>query len=142
MISTLTWGCKKSSHRNEGAGSGEIAGTWELREAFGNMPESTKYPAGNGNLLSYDNGSYTKHKDWQVVKTGQFTVVQDTTIVTNVCLLFPKGTYTNRLIYDNNTDTTKIFFEVNGNKLRFYSGCYAYDAGHSEIYERVAVPGK
>ncbi len=141
-MSILAWGCKKSSNNNAGTGTGNITGTWELREAFGSMSESIKYPAGNGDLLSFDKGSYTKSKAGQVVKNGQFAVVQDTTIAANVCLLFPTGRYTNRLIYDNNTDTTKIFFEVNGNKLRFYSGCYAYDAGHSEIYERVAEPAK
>ena len=138
-MSIMSWGCKKGSHGN--AGTDAITGTWELRETLGNMPLK-KYPAGNGSVLSFGAGSYTKHEDGQVVKSGRFTVVQDTTINVSVCLSIPKGTYTNRLIYNNSSDTTKIFFEVNGNKLRFYSGCFAYDAGHSELYERIEEEGK
>lgn len=142
LVSVMSGGCEKNSHGRPGTATGDLTGTWELRETSGNIPVKM-HPAGNGNILSYHAGGYTWRTGGQVVKTGQFTVVQDTTIVSNVCLLFPEGTYTNRLIYDNNTDTTKIFFEVHGNKLRFYSACYAYDAGHSELYEKIEdVTGK
>lgn len=133
MLLLFTGACKK----NTPSSSGSIYGSWELRETSGaSLPGSTKYAPGNGNILDYSGTNYMIYRPGQPTKTGSFKIVADLTASENICLLLPKGKFTNRLIYDANDSTAKIFYQVDGDKLTFYSGCYAYDAGHSETYER------
>ena len=113
-----------------------------MRETSAAMnPKSEIYAAGNGNILDFTGTNYKIYKSGSVIKNGQFTVVQDTTVSTSVCLIFPKGEYISRIIYDSNYTATKIFYQIGGDRLTFISGCYAYDAGHSEVYERVSSVG-
>lgn len=131
--------CKKNTSVDANTA---LAGTWELRDVSGGMlAGSTKYVAGNGNTLHFDGSNYEMHTSGQPVKSGQYIVVTDTTIGDNVCLVFPKGQFTNRIIYDNDTTATKHFFEVNGNQLVLYYGCYALDNGHRLVYERIGEKG-
>jgi len=133
ILSLANWGCKKNANH----GSGSIAGIWELRAISGGMsPGSIQYAAGNGNIVAFAGTSYKIYKSGQVIKGGQFSVVQDDSVETSVCLVFPKGEYTSRVVYTDSS-ATKIFYQVKGDKLTFYSGCYALDAGHSEVYQRV-----
>jgi hypothetical protein len=131
-------GCKK----NASQGSGSLSGTWELRETSAAMnPVLSRFEAGNGNKIAFGNTGYKIFKDGLVVKSGQFNVVQDTTVEASVCILVPDGKFTNRVVYADST-MAKIFYQVEGNKLTFLTGCYAYDAGHSEVYERVSESGE
>lgn len=113
-----------------------------MREASAaSNPTLYKFAAGNGNILDFTGTNYKIYKSGAVIKSGQFIVVKDTTVSTSVCLVFPKETYTNRVIYDSNFAATKIFYQIEGDSLTFFSGCYAYDAGHSEMYIRVSKAG-
>jgi len=44
------------------------------------------------------------------------------------------------VVYADST-AGKIFYQVEGSKLTFYTGCYAIDAGHREVYERISGSG-
>jgi hypothetical protein len=135
ILPLFNWGCKKSTDRS----SDSIIGFWELRETSAAMtPNIDKYAVGNGNILDFTGTNYKIYKPGSAIKSGQFTVVQDTTVSTSVCLVFPNEEYINRIIYDSNYAATKIFYQVEGGRLTFISGCYAYDAGHREVYERVS----
>jgi hypothetical protein len=128
-----------SCNKNTNQSSGSILGYWELRQTSAAMSaEPIAYPPGNGNVLAFSGTSYIIYKSGQLNKSGHFTVVPDSTASTNVCLVFPKGEYTNRLIYDSVFAATKLFYQIDGDRLIFYSGCYAYDAGQSQAYQRVA----
>jgi hypothetical protein len=130
ILPLLNSGCKKDADQS----SGSLAGSWELRATSGAMtPGQTIYAPGNGNILAFSGSTYKIYQSGVLVKSGQFSVVQDTTVTESVCLVLPKGEYTNRIIYSDSA-TIKIFYQVEGNKLTFYSGCYAYDGGHSEVY--------
>ena len=88
ILPLANWGCKKNANQ----GSGSIAGTWELRTISGGM--TTQYAAGNGNIVAFAGTSYKIYKSGQVIKSGQFSVVQDDSVETSVCLVFPKrGVY-------------------------------------------------
>ena len=114
-----------------------IAGTWQLRKTSGGMlPGEQAYPSGNGNILKFDNGHYERYENRILTKTGQFEIVNDNTVNESVCLVMPDGQFTNRIIYDNDTVSEKVFIQVFNNKLTFISGCYALDGGHSSEYER------
>ena len=139
ILPLFNCGCKKSTDRSSDRSSDSITGFWELREASAALnPILYKYAAGNGNILDFTGTNYKIYKSGSVIKSGQFAVVQDTTVSISVCLVIPKGQYTNRLIYDSNYAATKIFYQIGGDSLTFYSGCYACDAGHSEVYVRVS----
>lgn len=135
VLSITVGGCKKNTSTDS---SKALEGSWELREVSGGMlAGSTKYSPGNGNLLNFAGSNYELHANGQLQKSGQYIVVIDKTVEDNVCLVIPKGQFTNRVIYDNDTTATKHFFEINDNQLVFYYGCYALDNGHRYVYERV-----
>lgn len=128
----LSAGCKK----DKAAAYLSIEGTWELRQASGMI--TINYPPGNGNKLKFSATGYEAYENGQPVKSGGYTIVEDSTVVANTCLNLPQGSFTMRIIYDNQPTAEKTFFELEANKLSFISGCYAYDAGHSLVYEKVA----
>jgi len=118
--------------------SNDIVGSWELRKTSGGMmPGFKSYPDGNGNLIKFkDGGSYEIYEKSQLKLTGTYTVVADTAFEASVCLVAIKDQFINRVVFDG-VNNRKAFFQLfNNNKLVFYEGCYALDAGHSEEYEK------
>ena len=132
--------CKKYEGKKDIDTRKALVGTWELRETSGGMiPGATNYPPGNGNVLKFTEDTYIISKNGQVVKSGKYLLVEDTTVEESVCLIMPKDEYTNRLVYDGDFSATKVFIEISGKRLKFVSGCYALDAGHKEEYETLAT---
>ncbi|MDB5246638.1 MAG: hypothetical protein JWQ40_1032 [Segetibacter sp.] len=113
-----------------------IIGSWELRQSSGGMRAATDYPAANGNILKFTGSNYESFTDGQLVKRGTYSIVSDTTVEASVCLVLPAGEFRNRIIYDNDDQSTKVFIQITGNKLSIISGCYAVDAGHRRDYEK------
>ncbi len=133
----LSMSCNKNENKKSKSAT-SLVGTWELRETSGAMsPTVSKFPAGNGNLLIFTENTYELRKNGQVVKNGSYQIVADSTVEKSVCLVFPKGEYAYRIAYDDNNNEPKQFFHVSGNKLGLVAGCYAYDAGHKEVYEKI-----
>jgi len=132
----LSMSCNKIQNKKS-KNEAMLVGTWELRETSAAMnPTVSKFPAGNGNLLIFNDNSYEFRRDGQIVKSGKYKVVADSSVEQNVCLIFQKGEYAQRVSFDGNVEP-KRFFQIFGNKLSFVSGCYAVDAGHKEEYEKV-----
>ena len=99
-------------------------------------PLGMTYPPGNGNMLKFNTDNYEIYQDKQLVKTGTYIIVVDSTVGKSVCLAFTPDRYTNRIVYDNNFSEPKEFFEISNDQLTFISGCYALDAGHTSTFER------
>ena len=115
-----------------------LQGEWELRQTSAAMnPLVDNYPPGNGKILKFTDSRYTLYDGSQVVKEGEYAVVEDPTVSTSVCLEFPSDQFAQRVIYDNDTTVEKQFFQITGNKLSIVAGCYAIDAGHRSDYERI-----
>ena len=132
--------CKKYEGKKDIDIKKALIGTWELRETSGGMmPGVTNYPPANGNILKFTEDTYTIAKNGQVVKSGKYVVVEDTTVEESVCLVMPKDEYINRIVYDDDFAATKVFIEISGKRLKFVSGCYALDAGHKEEYEKLGT---
>jgi hypothetical protein len=117
--------------------SNSLAGTWELRQTSAAMnPVVSNYPAGNGNILKFMNDNYEKYSNGQLVSSGRFSIVSDPTVETSICLVFPAGQFSNRIVYDSNNSAPKEFIQISNGKLIFISGCYALDAGQKSEYQR------
>lgn len=137
MLPLVNSGCKKNAGPPSQPSS-SITGSWELRAISGGMmPGQITYAPGNGNILTFSFTSYKLFNANTLVKTGQFIVTYDTTFAENVCLIPPNGGYTNRIDFSDSTGR-KIFFEAEGDKLTFYSGCAAFDAETCQVYARIA----
>jgi len=131
--------CKKDATQKDNNTS--VIGTWELRDISGGMmPGSIKFAPGNGNILKLSSTDYGIYKSNQLIKSGTYKIVADTTVEQNVCLIIKDGEFTNRIDYSDTT-SIKIFFQLDGSKLVFQSGCYAVDGGHSEVYQKIAAAG-
>jgi len=129
--------CNKDQSKKTGDGDGLIFGTWELRKTSGGMmPGEQVYPRGNGNVLKFEGDHYERYANGNLSKSGQFEIVSDNTVSESVCLVMPDGQFTNRIIYDNDTVSEKVFIQLSNKSLTFISGCYAFDAGHRTEYER------
>lgn len=119
--------------------SDSITGTWELRHTSSAMnPETGRFRAGNGNILKFGISNYEKYEAGQLVKKGDYAIVPDPTVESSVCLLFPVGQFTNRIVYDNDNAAQKQFIEIDKNRLIIVSGCYSIDAGYRLEYEKIA----
>ncbi|TDH29274.1 hypothetical protein EXU57_04215 [Segetibacter sp. 3557_3] len=127
--------CSRHNGANSQAAQASLFGTWTLSESSGGMrPGVAKHPPGNGNNLKFTETDFEMYEAGQLVKSGKYTVVADTTVEASVCMVLPKGEFTKRIIYNNDTTADKVFFKIEAEKLTFISGCYAYDAGHQETY--------
>lgn len=116
-----------------------ITGTWELRHISSAMnPEIGNFNPGNGNILKFGISEYEKYDAGQLVKKGEYAIVPDPTVESSVCLLFPVGQFTNRIVYDNGNAAQKQFIEIDKNRLVIVSGCYSIDAGYRVEYEKIA----
>lgn len=104
-----------------------LAGKWELRtENKGYSGRAINYPIGNGKTLVFSGNAYKVMAHDTVKKTGTFNVIKEISHVYKTI-----GT---RIIYDNDTNKIKTFFEVEGNTLRISPD--AYDGGYLS-YQRV-----
>ena len=128
--------CNKDQAKKSRNDQSSIRGTWELRKTSGGMmPGEQVYAPGNGNMLKFDGGHYERYVNGSLTKAGEYEIVSDKTVGQSVCLEMPVGQFTNRIIYDSNTTSEKVFIQIVNNKLTFISGCYALDGGHSSEYE-------
>ncbi len=82
--------CKKN-HANNPQPS--ISGTWELRATKGGNILPATYPAGNGNLISFTNPSYTNYKSGSLVTQGTFQ--QNVSENNAETITFNSGNFTN-----------------------------------------------
>ena len=129
--------CKKNNTKQNTNIAGSIIGNWELRQTSAAMnPNPKNYTPGNGNILKFTDTNYETFANGVLVKKGQYAITSDATVETNVCLVFSNGQFANRIIWDTAYNTPKIFIQISADKLTFISGCYAYDAGHSEEYQK------
>lgn len=136
-IASLFTACKKTDSPKKPF-THSISGTWELRETSAAMnPQVSTFAPGNGHILKFGDTSYEKYETGQLVKKGEYAIVPDPTVESSVCLLFPVGQFTNRIVYDNDGDARKQFLQIDGNKLVFVSGCYAVDAGYRMEYVKI-----
>lgn len=122
--------CNKSDVHSD-----DITGTWELVEYSGQIP-LTKAPAGTERLKL----TATTYEIQQInlpVQKGTYTVSEDNSIESEVCLVVKEGEYTHSAILSN--FPRKIFFQVDGNEMRTLSGCFAYDGGSYKMYVRIDV---
>ena len=127
--------CRKDDIKNNNPILKSLVGSWELKkEQLGMLP--VNYPSGNGNILKFTETGFQFFTNGQLVKSGQYIIVGDNSVTTEVCLVIPTDQYRNRIIYDNNYFDTKIFLQVSENKLTFLSGCFAVDGGHYKEYLR------
>ena len=133
VILLVNTGCKKEN-KNDDESSAGLEGVWELRSSR-SMLIST-YPPGNGHLISFIGNKYEIRDNGQLTRSGEFRVIEDLTVVESTCLNIPDGKYTNRIVYDNNMNATRTFYDLSDNKLTIISGCFAVDAGSSLEYER------
>ena len=125
--------CKKEN-KNDNESSAGLEGVWELRSSRSMLISA--YPPGNGHIISFIGNSYEIKDNGQLTRSGEFRVIEDLTAVESTCLNIPDGKYTNRIVYDNNMNATRTFYDLSGNKLTIISGCFAVDAGSALEYER------
>ena len=79
--------------------------------------------------------SYEIRENGQVVKSGEFEIVADATVVESTCLNIAAGTFIQRIDLKNASYPQKIFLELSGNKLTLLSGCFALDGGSRREYK-------
>jgi hypothetical protein len=125
-------GCKKDiSHPTT------IIGTWELRQAQNGMTPAITYPPGNENILKFSDSGYAKYVNGNLIKSGHYQLIRDTSVEAEVGLVVPSGQFTNRIIFDGDSLSHKTFIEVSDNKLTLLSGFFPLDGGSNMLYERI-----
>jgi len=131
-IIVFSGSCKKDV-----ANSISIIGTWELRQAQNGMIPTIDYSPGNGNILIFSESGYEKYANGNLIKSGHYTLVRDVSVEAVVGLVVPSGQFTNRIIFDTDFASSKIFIEVSNNRLNLLSGFFPLDGGSNVLYERI-----
>ena len=135
FIVFVSAGCNRGGHGGcFEPNSKTMEGLWELRKA--NSMLVSDYPPGNGRTIRFTGNKYEKRENGQVVQSGEFTIVNDATASESTCMNIASGQFTNRIIYDNNTNGQKVFLQLTGDQLIFMSGCFALDGGVALTYVR------
>jgi hypothetical protein len=134
LILVFSGSCKKDGTSN--ANSTSILGKWELKETMGMTP-TTEYPPGNGNMLKYSDSAYEMYTNNNLVKSGNYIILEDSSAEAEVGLVIPPGQFTHRIVYDNDFLSHKIFFQISNNKLTFLSGFFPIDGGSKDSYQRI-----
>ncbi|WP_121352430.1 hypothetical protein [Flavisolibacter nicotianae] len=132
----LLIGCGKKTIAEKPLAKAALAGTWELRESQNGMMPTMQHAPGNGSRFRFTETAYEQYQNGNQVKSGSYEVVRDTTAQTEVGLDLPAGQFTNRLVLANDPSATKIFFEIEGNKLTLLSGFFPTDGGSRQIFEK------
>jgi hypothetical protein len=137
ILMTTGFACKKDK---DGSSSPTLTGYWELAEAQGDIP-TVFYPAGNGSLLVIKEDTYAYYGNGQLVKSGAYTTTEDNTAEQSTCLVTAEGQFTRRIVFDTAYSATKVFYQVESDRLSLVSGCFATDGGQKIIYRRVEPNG-
>jgi len=87
--------------------------------------------------LKFSNSTYEKYENNTLVKSGQYTIIEDNSVVAETGLEIPSGQFTQRIVYDNDVTSRKTFIQISNNKLNFLSGYFPLDGGSSVIYEGI-----
>ena len=141
LLVTTLFACKKNKD-NTVDPKKDLVSIWELAEVSSAMTPVKTYDPGNGNTLRIsEDGTYAYYKNDQTMEQGNYTIVADTSVEKEVCLLNLKDKYKNRFEVTNVTpiptaSAFRTFFYVNGDKLYMIGGCYAIDAGSLRVYRR------
>jgi hypothetical protein len=141
LLLTTLFACKKDKGDNYDPKK-DLVSIWELAEVSSSMLPVQKYDPGNGNLLRINsNDTYAYISNGQITQQGNYTIVADTSVEKETCLVNLKDKYKYRFEVTNDppiptVTAYKVFFYVEDNKLYMISGCYAIDAGSLRVYRR------
>ena len=114
----------------------QLLGTWELRESQSGMIPTAQHAPGNGNRYRFTETTYEQYADGNLVKSGAYRVVKDTTAQTEVGLVLPAGQFTHRIIFNDDPTAAKTFFQLSAGKLILLSGYFPTDGGSRLTYEK------
>jgi hypothetical protein len=113
-----------------------IAGSWELRQVSGGLAGTIDYAAGNGNILKFTDSAYQKFTNSQLVASGDYVIVPDSTVTQSVCLIFPADQFIKRIVYDSNYTGNKQFLQLSADTLKVVAGNFCVDGGLLKIYKK------
>lgn len=113
--------CKKDAANNV-----SLTGSWEYRGTAcyciaSNDSVGTK--PGNGTIITFTANTYKFITKGTVQKSGTYTIQKDQT--------------NNRIIYDGDTTSGKVFFKIDQKKLTLYGSVPLAADGPEEYYERI-----
>lgn len=118
-------GCKKDAANKVG-----LKGSWEYRGTacycLAATDTNAKKP-GNGNIIIFADNTYKRFAKDTLKKSGTYVFAKDTLGSQPV----------NRIIYDNDTASDKIFFRIDQNKLTFFGQTPLAADGPEYYYERI-----
>jgi hypothetical protein len=128
--------CKKERGKENSLYSKLITGSWELRLAQTGRAPAIQYAPGNGNIFKFSGSAYEKYINGTLSTRGDYTILPDTSVRTEVGLSFPAGQFTNRIILDNELVSSKTFLNISNDTLTFVYGYFPVDGGSMFIYKR------
>jgi hypothetical protein len=97
---------------------------------------TTSYPAGNGTVYIFMDTSYQFYSQGVLVKSGQYRIINDNSVSSELGLVIPAGQYTRRIIFDNDSQSLKVFFQLQADSLSFVSGYFPLDGGAFRIFKK------
>ena len=107
-----------------------------IYSARGENDPDEKLSSGEWDILKFGNSENLVFSNNQLIKSGVYTIDEDASAESEVCMEVPTDDFRNWIIYDNDY-SNKVFIQISNNKLIFLAGCFASDAGTCKKYIRV-----
>ena len=110
--SCIFFACEKEkTDRSE-----SIIGFWELRTEYNGWGGATGYPQGNGREIHFSASGYQMFSNGQLQKSGSYALVKDS--------FYIRGNTVQRIIYDHQDNSVRIFVEVSRDTLSLTVDAY------------------
>lgn len=106
-----------------------LEATWELRSYHGGLLPGKIFSPGNGFILKFTQDQYYKYAEGQLVESGTYSVVNENFFYTEQMM--------DRIIYDNDADFPKTFYQISADSLFIYFAAPIAVDGLESVYVRI-----
>lgn len=131
LYAMLFTGCQENdplSAKTEQTGT-LLEASWELRSSQGGLLPGKIFSPGNGFILKFTQDQFYKYAEGQLEKSGTYSVLQDNFFNTDLIM--------DRIIYDNDTDFPKTFYQISEDTLILYFAAPLATDGLESVYVRI-----
>lgn len=112
----------------------ELTGVWELRFTASMFGRS--YDPGTGNILIFTSGGdFRSTLNGVASESGTYYVMNDGNVEEEICLVGLTEKFDKAIRFSNNGPKRKGYFNIAGDSLTIYSGCFSYDAWLKSVYK-------
>ncbi len=135
----LAAGCQKKS--DSIGNNNSLIGKWEISQTSG-FSGVKDYPTGNNNILVFLDGENYKADSLisgfltgKSNQSGKYDTRQADSATNYLGLNVNPGEFTHRIIWDNDSNARRMYYQINNNELILLAGNFINDSGTKIVFK-------